>query len=53
MEPIESFSSKQNKWKRCGGFLVMMELMETEVRECLESKELIKIMELAKGKQLI
>ena len=31
----------------------MMELMETEVRECLESKELIKIMELAKGKQLI
>ena len=34
-------------------FVVMMELMETEVRECMESKELIKIMELAKGKQLI
>ena len=31
----------------------MMELMETEVRECMESKELIKIMELAKEKQLI
>ena len=31
----------------------MMELMETEVRECMKSKELTKIMELAKGKQLI
>ena len=34
-------------------FVVMMELMESEVRECMESKELIKIMELVKGKQLI
>ena len=31
----------------------MMELMESEVRECIESMELIKMVELVKGKQLI
>ena len=34
-------------------FVVIMELMEPEVRESMESMELIKIMELVKGKQLI
>ena len=34
-------------------FEVMMELMESEVRECMESMELNNIMELVKGKKLI
>ena len=34
-------------------FIVMMELMESEIKELMKSMELIKIMELVKGKQLI
>ena len=47
MEPKESFSRGINV-KDMMDYVVMVELMKSEVREYMESMELIKLMELVK-----
>ena len=47
MEPNESFSRGINV-KDMMDYVVMVELMKSEVREYMESMELIKLMELVK-----